>query len=114
MYLRHPLGLGDRLGAALRKVLLGSTVIVVEDLLESEVQQVVRDLSSALSILADELHGGLLEEKVDLLKSLVLGLVHEEDLIEPSEHGNATVEAEGKTSRGHCGLHGREVVGNDE
>lgn len=65
-------------------------------------------------ILLDQLTGRLAEDDIDLLERLVLGLGHEEDLVEPAKDGDAAVEAEGKADLGHGCLHLREEVGDEE
>jgi hypothetical protein len=61
-----------------------SVVSIDKDLLESEAKKIVGGLLNVLPILSNELAGRLREDKVDLLKSLVLSLGHEEELVEPS------------------------------
>ncbi|KAI6771384.1 hypothetical protein HG531_009009 [Fusarium graminearum] len=53
-------------------------------------------------------------DNIDLFKSLVLGLGHEEDLVDLTNESNATIKAESQASLAHSLLHGREVVGDDE
>jgi hypothetical protein len=62
----------------------GSVVGIDEDLLESEAKKIVGGLLDVLPVLSDKLAGRLGEDKIDLLQSLVLGLRHEEELVEPS------------------------------
>jgi hypothetical protein len=62
----------------------GSVVGIDEDLLESEAKKIVGGLLDVLPVLSDKLARGLREDEVDLLESLVLGLGHEEELVEPS------------------------------
>jgi hypothetical protein len=62
----------------------GSVVSIDEDLLESEAKKIVGGLLNVLPVLSNKLAGGLREDKVDLFESLVLGLGHEEELVEPS------------------------------
>jgi hypothetical protein len=62
----------------------GSVVSIDEDLLESEAEKIVGGLLDVLPVLSDKLAGRLGEDKIDLLQSLVLGLRHEEELVEPS------------------------------
>ena len=77
-------------------------------------EQVPGHAHSTLSVFLDELAGGLHEQLIDLLERLVLGLVHEEDLVEPAKDRNTAVETESQTSRGERLLHAGEVVCDDE
>jgi hypothetical protein len=61
-----------------------SVVSIDEDLLESEAKKIIGGLLDVLPVLSDKLAGGLREDKINLLESLVLGLGHEEELVEPS------------------------------
>lgn len=97
-----------------RPFLLATLVVLDEHLVEAEVKQVFRDAHRTLRVLLNELPCWLLEKLVNLLQSFVLGLRHEEDLIEPPEYGNSTVEAKRQTSPGHGVLHSGEVVRDDE
>jgi hypothetical protein len=69
---------------SLTKVNSGGVVSIDEDLLESEAKEIVGGLLDVLPVLGDELAGGLGEDEINLLKRLVLGLGHEEELVEPS------------------------------
>ena len=80
---------------------------------EPKVEQIAGSLGGLPEILGDELAGGLSEDEVDLLEGLVLGLGHEEDLVEPAEDGDAAVEAEGEAGLGHDPLHVGEEVGDE-
>lgn len=59
-------------------------VSIDKDLLEPEAKEIVGGLLDILPVLSDELAGGLGEDKINFLKSLVFGLGHEEELVEPS------------------------------
>jgi len=78
------LSLVTKLVLALAEINSGCVVSINEHLLESEAKKIVGGLLDVLPVLGNELAGGLREDKVDLLKSLVLGLGHEEELVEPS------------------------------
>ena len=69
---------------ALAEIDSGCVVSIDKHLLESETQEIVGGLLDVLPVLSNELAGGLREDEVNLLKSLVLGLRHEEELVEPS------------------------------
>ena len=99
---------------SLREVDSRGVVCVDEDLLKSETEEIVGGLLDVLPVLSDELAGGLREDEVDLLEGLVLGLGHEEQLVEPADEGNTAVKACRKTNVGHGLAHCGEVVGNDE
>lgn len=77
-------------------------------------RQITDDLGSLLHVLLNDHRSRLREELVDLLERLVLGLRHEDDLVEPAQHGNTTVETEGQTDTAHGVHHAGEVVGDDE
>jgi hypothetical protein len=62
----------------------GSVVSIDKDLLESEAEKIVGSLLHILPVLSNELAGRLREDEVNLLESLVLGLRHEKELVEPS------------------------------
>jgi hypothetical protein len=79
------LSLVTNLVLSLTEVNRGSVVSIDKDLLESEAKKIVGSLLDVLPVLSDKLAGGLREDKVDLLEGLVLGLGHEEELVEPSE-----------------------------
>lgn len=83
-------------------------------LFESEADEIVGRLLDVLPVLGDQLARGLREDEVDLLERLVLGLGHEEQLVEPTDKGDAAVETGGETDGGHGVLHAGEVVGDDE
>lgn len=78
------LSLMTKLVLSLAEVDSGCVVSIDEDLLESEAKEIVGGLLDVLPVLSDELAGRLREDKVDLLESLILGLGHEEELVEPS------------------------------
>ena len=78
------LSLVTKLVLALAEVNSGCVVSIDEHLLESEAKKIVGGLLDVLPVLSNELAGGLREDEVNLLKSLVLGLRHEEELVEPS------------------------------
>ena len=67
-------------------------------------------LRNALEILPNELARGLGEEDVDFLEGFILRLRHECQLIEPTEDGDAAVEAEREADAGHGGLHVGEEI----
>jgi hypothetical protein len=69
---------------SLAEINRGSVVSIDKDLLESEAKEVVGGFLDVLPVLSDQLAGRLREDKVDLLEGLVLGLGHEEELVEPS------------------------------
>lgn len=69
---------------ALTEVNSGCVVSIDEDLLESEAKEIVSGLLDVLPVLSNELAGRLGEDKIDFLEGLVLGLGHEEELVEPS------------------------------
>jgi hypothetical protein len=79
------LSLVTNLVLSLAEVNRGSVVSIDKDLLESEAKKIVGGLLDVLPVLSDKLAGRLREDKVDLLEGLVLGLGHEEELVEPSE-----------------------------
>lgn len=81
-----------------------------EDALPPKVDEVAHRLGDALEVLAHELGRRLAEEDVDLLERLVLRLRHEEQLVEPAEHGDAAVEAERQPRLCHRPLHVGEEV----
>ena len=91
-----------------------TSVVLDEHLVEAEVKQVIRDSCRTLDVLLDQLPRWLLEKLVNLLKSLVLGLRHEQNLVEPAKHSDTAVETERQTGLGHGILHASEVVGDDE
>jgi hypothetical protein len=62
---------------SLAEINRGSVVSIDKDLLESEAKKIVGGLLDVLPVLSDKLAGRLREDKVDLFKSLVLGLWHE-------------------------------------
>jgi hypothetical protein len=69
---------------SLAEVNRGSVVSIDKDLLQSEAKKIVSSFLDVLPVLSDQLAGRLREDKVDLLEGLVLGLGHEEELVEPS------------------------------
>lgn len=73
-----------KLVLALAEVNSRRVVSVDEHLLESEAEEIVGGLLDVLPVLSDELASGLREDEVDLLKGLIFGLRHEEELVEPS------------------------------
>lgn len=77
-------------------------------------RQVAHDLDSALDVLFDDNRGRLGEKLVNLLEGLVLGLGHEEDLVEPTQDGDTSVETERETDTSHRIHHRGKVVGDDE
>ena len=89
-------------------------VVINKDLLEPEVAQVGSSLLDVLEVLRNDRPGGPLENEINLLKSLALGLRHEQQLVEPAEKCNAAEEAHAQTLLGHGILHATEVVGDDE
>lgn len=76
--------------------------------------QIANHHGRALDVLAHDGGRRPREELVDLLEGLVLGLGHEEDLVEPADGGDAAIETQGETDTGHGVHHGGEVVGDDE
>jgi hypothetical protein len=97
-----------------RTLLMAPLVVLNEHLPEPQMQQITRNLPRVLRILLDQLPRRLLEQLINLFQSFIFGFRHEEDLVEPSEHRNAAVEAERQTSLGHGFLHASEVVCDDE
>lgn len=73
-----------KLVLALAEINSGSVVSIDEHLLESEAKEIVGGLLDVLPVLSDELAGRLREDKINLLEGLILGLGHEEELVEPS------------------------------
>ena len=78
------LSLVTKLVLSLTEVNSRCVVSIDKHLLESEAEEIVGGLLDILPVLSDKLAGGLREDKVNLLKSFVLGLGHEEELVEPS------------------------------
>ena len=78
------LSLVTKLMLALAEIDSGCVVSIDKHLLESETEEIVGGFLDVLPVLSDELAGGLREDEINFLKSLVLGLRHEEELVEPS------------------------------
>ena len=76
-------------------------------------REIAGRLGDGAHILAHELRGRLAEEDVDLLECFVLRLGHEQQLVEPSQHGDAAVEAEREADARHGLLHVAEEVGDE-
>jgi len=89
-------------------------IILNKHLPKPQMQQITRHLHRALRILTNQLPRRLLEKLVNLLQRLVLGLRHEEDLVEPAQHRNAPVKAQRQPRTRHRVLHPGEVVRYDE
>ena len=89
-------------------------IILNKHLPKPQMQQITRHLHRALRILPNQLPRRLLEKLVNLLQRLVLGLRHEEDLVEPAQHRNAPVKAQRQPRTRHRVLHPGEVVRHDE
>ena len=85
-----------------------------ENLAPSKAKEVSDRDHRTPEILSHELACRLAEDDINLLQGLVLGLRHEEDLVEPSDHGDAAVESKSKTHSRHGLLHLREEVGDEE
>ena len=77
-----------------------------------EVKDIADGLGATLQILPHQLARRLAEQNVNPLKCLVLCLRHEEDLVEPADHSDTTVEAEGQTDPRHGRFHVAEEVGH--
>ena len=71
-------------------------------------------LDHAAHVKPDQLPRRHEEQLIDLLERLVLGLGHEEQLVEESEHCQAAEEPNRQTGVGHGRLHAVEVIGDDE
>ena len=84
-----------------------------KDFTKPEMREIARRLSDGPQILPHEQRRRLTEQDIDLLERLILGLGHEEQLIEPAEHGDAAVEAEREADARHGGLHVAEEVGDE-
>lgn len=69
-------------------------------------EEVSKRSGGVLDVLVDNLPRRPLEDEIDLLEGLVLGLGHEEDLVDPADGGDATVEAQGQAGLAHGALHG--------
>lgn len=85
-----------------------------EHLFKPKVSQIPRYLDAILQILLHNHRSRLGEELIYLLEGLVLGLGHEEDLVEPAENGDTAIEAQRETDSGHGVHHSGEIVGDDE
>ena len=75
--------------------------------------QIAHVLRNAPQVLPYQLARRLAEQDIDLLQRLVLGLRHEEQLVEPADDGDAAVEAERQADAAHGGLHVGEEVGDE-
>jgi hypothetical protein len=86
----------------------------LEHLAETEAAKISHSLLDASPVLGHDFSRRTREDGVNLLKRLVLGLGHEEDLVDLADKGNASVEAQCKSGASHGVLHGGEVVCHDE
>lgn len=77
------------------------------------VRQIRHILRHALEILPHQLPRRLTKQDINLLERLVLRLRHEEQLVEPAQHGDAAIEAEREADARHGGLHVGEEVGDE-
>ena len=84
-----------------------------KDLAEPEMREIARRLGDGPHILLHELRRRLTEQDIDFLERLVLRLGHEQQLIEPAQHGDAAVEAEREADARHGVLHVAEEVGDE-
>lgn len=66
-----------------------------EDLTPPQAHEVIRGSEDAPQVLPHQLASGLTEDNVDLLQGLVLGLWHEEQLVDPAHDSDAAIEAQG-------------------
>lgn len=84
---------------------LASGSWVQKHLPPASMENVADSLLAACDILPDKLAGWLVKDEIDLLKSFIFGLWHEEDLIKPSNHGDTAIEAKGQSRSRHGLLH---------
>lgn len=84
-----------------------------KDLSEPEMGKITHGPRGVAEVLSDQLARGLAEDQVNLFEGLVLGFWHEQDLVDPPEHGDPPVEPEGQPGLGHGPLHVQEEVGDE-
>lgn len=85
-----------------------------ENLAPSAMNEIVSSNQTTSQVFLDKLSSRLTEDHIDFLKRLILGLRHEENLVEPTEHGDTTVEAECETDICHGTLHLGEEICDEE
>ena len=82
-----------------------------EDSSPSAVSKITHVLCNSLEVLFDQFACRLAEKNINLLQRLVFRLRHEQQLVEPANHGNTAIEAQCQTNTGHGFLHIAEKVG---
>ena len=74
-------------------------------------QKVAGGLSNVTKVLLYQLTRRLAKENVDFFKCLILGLRHEQQLVEPAKNGNAAIEPQAEADACHGILHVAKEVG---
>ena len=75
--------------------------------------QITHILHNTLDILSHQLTSRLTKQNINFLQRFVLSFRHEQQLIEPSQYGDAAIKAEREANARHGGLHVGEEVGDE-
>jgi len=87
---------------------------VEKHLPKATMEDIADRLLATRDVLPYKLARRLGEDEIDLLKRLVFCLWHEQNLVEPANHCNATVETKSQARLCHSVLHCAEIVRHDK